>query len=139
MEKLMPGDTHAIPYSFGEAREAITIASQNMKSAEDFTRKAHEDAAAAERAYRVALAKRIVEIHAEGSAWTVCQDLARGDRSVADLRYRRDVAEGVKEAAQSSTWRHTADRRDLSKLVDWSMRVAPLGQMEDPSEMRRAV
>ncbi|HET6866216.1 MAG TPA: hypothetical protein VFH80_09840, partial [Solirubrobacteraceae bacterium] len=91
-------------------------------------------------AYRVALAKKIVELHAGGAAWTVCQDLARGDQSVADLRYRRDVAEGVKEAAQNAVWRHTADRKDLGKLVDWSMRVAPDGQHEESSSssMRRA-
>ncbi|HET6867716.1 MAG TPA: hypothetical protein VFH80_17490, partial [Solirubrobacteraceae bacterium] len=67
-----------------------------MRNAEQFMRQAFEDAANAERAYRVALAKKIVELHAGGAAWTVCQDLARGDQSVADLRYRRDVAEGVK-------------------------------------------
>lgn len=126
---------HFHPYDFAQARAAITTASENMKNSEAFTRKAFEDAANAERAYRVALAQKIVELHAGGSAWTVCQDLARGDRSVADLRYRRDVAEGVKEAAQSATWRHTADRKDLSKLVDWSMRVGVTGQYE---EMPRA-
>jgi len=123
---------HAQPYDFEQARRAVTTASQNMKAAEDFTRKAFENAASAERAYRVALAQKIVELHADGAAWTVCQDLARGDKTVAGLRYLRDVAEGVKEAAQTSTWRHTADRKDLSKLVDWSMRVAPLGQSEPP-------
>ncbi len=121
---------HVHPYDFAQARAAITVASQNMKAAEEFTRKAYADLAAAERAYRVALASRIVELHAEGAAWTVCQDLARGDRAVADLRYRRDVAEGVREAASSATWRLTADRKDLAALVDWSKRVAPDGQYE---------
>lgn len=121
---------HVQPYSFDEARTAITTASQNMKNAEQFLRDAFEKAAAAERAYRVALAETIVQLHADGAAWTVCQDLARGEKKVADLRYARDVAEGVKEAAQSATWRHTADRKDLGKLVDWSMRVAPDGQAE---------
>lgn len=127
---------HVHPYSFAEAREAITTASQNMRNAEQFVRQAFEQAAAAERAYRVALARKIVELHAGGAAWTVCQDLARGDKEVADLRYKRDVADGVKEAAQNATWRMTADRKDLGKLVDWSMRVAPDGQMDEP--IRRA-
>lgn len=124
---------HVQPYDFAQAREAVTLASQNMKNAEQFMRQAFEDSANAERAYRVALAKKIVELHAGGAAWTVCQDLARGDKTVADLRYARDVAEGVKEAAQNAVWRHTADRKDLGKLVDWSMRVAPDGQHEDAS------
>lgn len=126
------------PYDFSQARAAVTTASQNMKNAEDFTRNAHKDAAGAERAYRVALAERIVALHAEGVAWTVCQDLARGDKAVAELRYKRDVAEGVKEAAQGATWRHTADRRDLTELVNWSKRVAPDGQYEERPAIRSA-
>jgi hypothetical protein len=40
------------------------------------------------------------------------QDLAKGDKHVADLRFKRDVAEGIREAAVSALWRHTADRRE---------------------------
>ena len=130
---------HVHPYSFDEARQAITQASQNMKASEDFTRKAYEEHAAAERAYRVALAKKIIELHAEGVAWSSCSDLARGDRDVADLRYRRDVAAGVREAAQSATWRLTADRKDLLALVEWSKKVAPDGQYDSLSSPTRRV
>jgi hypothetical protein len=118
------------PYDWAEAKAAIERASQNMKSAEEFTREAYKLAGAAEKAYRVALAKRIVELRAEGVPATVCLDLAKGDAAIADLRFRRDVAEGVKEAAKSATWRHTADRKDLTGLVEWSRRVAPEGQYE---------
>lgn len=117
-----------VPYDFGEAKAAIERASQNMKSSEQFTRDAYDRAGAAEKAYRIALARKIVELHAEGIAWTVTQDLAKGDPQVAHLRYERDVAEGVKEAAVSATWRHTADRKDLTGLVEWSRRVSPDGQ-----------
>lgn len=120
------------PYDFGQARDLINGAKVAMQNAEQFTREAYKDAAAKEKAYRVALARRITELHGEGAAWTVCQDLARGDERVAHLRYERDVAEGVKEAAQSATWRLTADRKDLAALVAWSMRVAPDGQMDEP-------
>lgn len=123
-------EANAIPYSFGEARVKIDEASRAMKSAEEFLRDSFKEAARTEREYRMALAARILELHADGVAWTACQDVARGDAKVARLRYERDVAEGVKEAAQGVTWRHTADRRDLSKLIDWSMRVAPDGQHE---------
>lgn len=124
------------PYDWAQARDHIEAAKRAMQAAEQFTRQAYKDAAAAEKAYRIALAKRITEIHATGAAWTVCQDLARGDEKVAELRYKRDVQEGIKEAAQSATWRLTADRKDLAALVAWSMRVSPDGQFDEPA--RRA-
>ena len=116
------------PYDFNEARDAIREASAAMKAAENNRRDASRDLAEKERAYRVALARKIVEVHANGTAWTVSQDIARGDERVADLRYARDVAKGVLDAAETVAWRHTADRRDLSSLVNWSQRVAPDGQ-----------
>ena len=125
------------PYDWTEAREAVRQASEAMKNAEQARRDASEDLAAKERAYRVALARKIVEVHAEGAAWTVAQDLARGDKRVADLRYERDVAKGVLEAQETASWRQTADRRDLSKLIEWSQRVSPDGQQE-PQWSRRA-
>ena len=123
---------HQHPYSFGEARNTANVASNRMKASEAFTRQAYAKYADAERAYRVALAKKILELHAEGKAWTVTADIARGDKDVADLRYERDVAEGVKQAAQDATWRLTADRKDLGAFIQWSMRVAPDGQYVDP-------
>ncbi len=110
------------PYSFGEARAAAQKASAAQRQAEDFLRDTSRGAAQAEESYRVALAKRIVEAHAGGTAWTACQDIARGDPQVARLRFERDVAEGVKEAAQQAAWRLTADRKDLQALIDWSKR-----------------
>ena len=116
------------PYDFNEARDAIREASAAMKAAENNRRDASRDLAEKERAYRVALAQEIVRVHADGAAWTVAQDLARGEKRVADLRYERDVARGVLDAQETVSWRMTADRRDLSALVNWSQRVAPDGQ-----------
>lgn len=124
-------DFHVPPYSFGEARAAIERASVAQRNAEDRIREAYRDYGEAERAYRKALAVRITELRAEGTPATACADLARGDKHVADLRYRRDVFEGVREAAKSAVWRHTADRRELEQLVDWSRRVSPDGQYSD--------
>lgn len=119
---------HVQPYSFAEARAKVDEASRAMKAAEQARRDASKALAEAERAYRVALARKIVEVHADGAAWTVAQDLARGDKAVADLRYYRDVAKGVLDAAETVSWRHAADRKDLAALIDWSKRVSPDGQ-----------
>jgi hypothetical protein len=110
-----------------------------MKVAEGNRRDASEDLAQKERAYRIALARKIVEVHAAGSAWTVAQDLARGNDAVADLRYERDVAKGVLDAAETVAWRHTADRKDLAALIAWSMRSEPLGQSAEPDHYERAI
>ena len=110
------------PYDFQQARKAAENASRAQKAAEEFIREAARDFAVKEEAYRVALAKRIVELHAEGYAWTVCGDVARGEQHVARLRRERDIAEGVKDAAVQAAWRRAADRRDTERFIDWSMR-----------------
>lgn len=110
------------PYDFAQASELTRQASAAQKAAEDLLRSTSRDFAEKERAYRVALAKEIVTQHAEGAAWTACQDLARGNPKVAELRMLRDIAEGVREATQQQAWRAAADRKDLHGLISWSMR-----------------
>lgn len=131
-------ERNAVPYSFGEARETALRFQQAQIAGEQALRDASEQLALAEKLYRKALALRIVELHAAGTAWTVCQDLARGDEKVADLRYERDVAKGVFEATQTASWRHTANRKDCLELITWSRIVAPDGQTEQSSGIRRA-
>lgn len=126
-------DRAGIPYDFAEARQAVARAAQGQVAQEEARRQAAKGLAESERTYRVALAKAILTVHAEGSAWTVAQDLARGLQHVADLRYARDVARGVLDASEQAAWRHTADRKDLTQLVSWSMRVAPNGEQREPA------
>lgn len=110
------------PYDFTEAREAATRASRAQIAAEDFIKDSARQFAHAEEAYRVALAEEIVRLHAEGTAWSVCGDIARGAKRVAALRRERDIAEGVRDAAVQACWRRTADRRDTERFIDWSAR-----------------
>lgn len=112
---------HALPYSFTEARDTARRFQQAQLDGERQLKEASKALATAEKAYRMALAEKIVQVHADGSAWTVAQDLARGDKDVADLRYKRDVAKGVFEATQTASWRHTANRKDCLALIRWSM------------------
>lgn len=108
------------PYDFQQARQVAAAASRAQEQAEQFIREASKTFALAEEAYRVRLAEMIVELHAQGMAWTVCQDVARGQKDVARLRRERDIAEGVREAAQQATWRRAADRRDTERFIGWS-------------------
>jgi len=109
------------PFTFPEARHAAHVASQRQIAGEEARKQAAVDLADAERVFRKALAVKSVELHAEGVAWSAVDSLARGDAHVADLRYKRDVARGVLDAAESAGYRLQADRRVLEQLVRWSM------------------
>jgi hypothetical protein len=110
------------PYTFGEARNHAANASRAQIGAEDFIKDCARDYALKEEAYRVALAEAIVRLHADGTAWSSCGDIARGDKRVASLRRERDIAEGVRDAAVQAAWRRSADRRDTERFTEWSMR-----------------
>jgi hypothetical protein len=123
---------NATPFDFSEARAAARAASEAQAATENAMLDASKAKAKAEHDYRQALANRIISAHVEGIAWSVCSDIARGDKEVARLRYERDVAEGVCEALSQAGWRHASDRRDLSRLIVWSERMAPLGEQREP-------
>lgn len=117
-------------WDFHTALSASRKGKEGQEAAEKARGDATEAYALAERLYRMALSKRIVELIAEGKPATVARDLARGESPVADLGYERDVAEGVRDIAEQRAWRHTADRRDIQEFVQWSRIVAPLGEQQ---------
>lgn len=49
--------------------------------------------AEAEAEYRVNLATKISELRSQGIPVTIINDLARGDKKIAELRVKRDIAE----------------------------------------------
>lgn len=111
------------PFTLDEAREAARLASAQQAGAETELREQSKKLAEAERQYRMALAQERLRLHAEDSvAWTATDDMARGAKFVADLRYARDVQRGVYESAQAALWRHSADRKDVGRFVEWSAR-----------------
>lgn len=119
----LPAENTIRPLEIADAREAAHKASELQRSVEDRIRDASRALADAERQYRLKLTTRIMELHAqEGVAWTACESIAKGEKAVADLRFARDVAKGVLEAAQQQAYRYAADRRDLHRLIEWSQR-----------------
>ena len=120
------------PWDFDEARAACRKASQRQEAAELALKEAYIVAARAQENYRRALAEKILELRAEGLPATLCQDLAKGDKQVTDLRKMWDIAEGSKDAMQQNCWRHNADRKDAQRFADWSQRreMAETGHLE---------
>lgn len=110
------------PLQIADARDAAFKASEKQREVEDLIRRTSRDLAEAERAYRQKLSERILTLRAEEVAVTMCGEIARGEKAVADLRYSRDVAAGIFEAAKQQAFRRGADRRDVAALLDWSMR-----------------
>jgi hypothetical protein len=126
------------PYTFGQAKQAAANASKLQKSASDFSREMGQNFARKEEAYRMALAEEIVRQHDAGVAWTVAQDMARGDKHVAKLRRERDIAEGMREAAMQDAWRRVADRKDTQAFIEWSKQremAEGYGQSHEPEDM----
>jgi len=110
------------PFDIAGARDAVRVAGRVQAQVEDDLRSASRALAEAESAYRRALSESIVSLHADGTAWSVCGDIARGDKRVAGLRRDRDIAEGMLDATRQAAFRRGADRRDLSQLIRWSER-----------------
>jgi hypothetical protein len=54
-----------------------------------------EDAASKKRDYLIANAQKITVLKLAGSSITLIRDLVKGDKAVADLQYKWDIAEGV--------------------------------------------
>lgn len=125
------------PWDFPQAQEASREAQRLQIQAEQVYTAANDDLAAKERSYKVALAQEITRLHADGTAWTTAEELARGSSHIADLRYARDLAKGVMKGAESSLWRHAGNRKDTLAFIEWSRSVAPLGEF-DKHTMRAA-
>lgn len=59
-----------------------------------------KDYALKEYKYRTALSKKLVQLRAEGQAVTHLADIARGMEDIAELRFNRDIAEGLVKSAE---------------------------------------
>lgn len=131
--------TASQPFDFGQAQAANQEASARQRAAETFIVDCAKQYAEAERVYREALAAKILALKAEGVAWTSTGDIARGDATVAALKARRDVADGMREAAVQAAWRASKDRDAVAKFCEWSLRrdlAEGHGDTREPERMQ---
>lgn len=138
----MPRDPNTgflVAWDFQEAYNASEAAKSSQRECQERKKVAHENLAKKEQTYRVALALAITRYHAKGTAWTVCGDMARGEKEIAQLRFERDVAKGIVAAAEEEAWQHTADRKDVQEFITWSRIVAPLGQQQQTGHQSQAI
>lgn len=122
------------PWTFDEARDASDSAETEQRRVESEVTRAFKEYARAEKLYRVALARSILELKAGGMAVTACEVVAKGDPRIAELREERDIKEGLKETVKIAAWRVNADRHDTRDFIQWSMR-RDLAENPGPREM----
>lgn len=118
-------DNKLHPLEIADARQAAFRASEMQRECETRLKDTSKKLAEAERTYRRRLSIRILELHAgdgdtAGLAITTCETVAKGEKDVSQLRYLRDVAAGIFEAAKQESFRRGADRRDVNQLLHWS-------------------
>lgn len=116
------GENRLHPLQIEDARDAAYRASELQRDLEDTMRRAGKRLASLERAYRRALSVRMWELHNEHSVgWSTCYDLARGEEPIPTLRKKRDDAQSELDVLQQQAFRRGADRKDVGRLLDWSM------------------
>lgn len=71
---------------------------QNLDKAIDEIKARGKAKAEAEKDYRVELAKKILELRANGIPVSIINDLARGDEKIANLKMKRDIEESLYES-----------------------------------------
>lgn len=81
---------------------ALQDTSRKLNKAIDALNENGKRLANAEREYRIALAKKLLQLKDEKCPVTLSQDLARGDKDIADLRFNRDVADANYKATQEA-------------------------------------
>lgn len=110
------------PFTFDQAQTAAEESQREQEAAEERLREANAAYAAAEEAYRKALALEMWRLRRQSIAWSALGDLARGEETVAGLKRARDDAEGDRVIASHAVYRRGADRRDTEAFIDWSKR-----------------
>lgn len=116
------------PLDHTEARTALRECAENRHQAREWLQRATDDRALKEKAYRQARA--VAWLSAPEGTAKMREDWVN-DRT-AQARYERDVAVGVIKAAEERLEEIDAERASLHRLVDWSMKIAPLGEQREP-------
>jgi len=62
--------------------------------------------AKAERDYRVALAKEMLKLRAEGTPVTIISDLCRGNEKIATLKMKRDIADSLYDSCYQAIYNY---------------------------------
>ena len=80
--------------------DVIADKNRQLTKKNEELRELHEKHADAKRDYLTALAQKITALKIDGHSVTLIKDLAKGNKGVAELGYKVDVAYGVRDACK---------------------------------------
>lgn len=80
--------------------EEIEQAMIDLETCVSEYKKYNKDYAMKEKKYRILLSQRLTALRAAGEKVTHLADIARGQEDIAQLRFDRDIAEGLKKSAE---------------------------------------
>ena len=75
------------------------------------------DAAQTEHDYRIAVAKKMLELRAEGTPVTIIADITKGEKLIAKLKLDRDIAKGMSDACNQAIMAIRASMSGLQSLI----------------------
>lgn len=116
------------PYDFHDAFNRTVLFHNARKQAIEDYEDAMEKAADAKFDYRKAKATAFVTAAAEGG--TADAKKARAEELAAEAERARDIAEAMVKAAKERLDAVESDRAMANQLIQWSMRLAPMGAKE---------
>lgn len=90
---------------------------RDLDEANDRMRESGYRKAETEKEYRIAKAKKILDLRAEGFPVTICQDVAMGCVEVANKRFDRDCAEVEYETDREAVWSIKTSLRILNDEI----------------------
>jgi len=108
----------SVNYTGGDLLYELNTRMALMDAAQRELTKYTEEKAQTERDYRVALADCMNRLRADkGTPATILGDIARGQRSIADLKFKRDIATGMYDAAVSALNNYKLQARLLEAQI----------------------
>ncbi len=70
-----------------------------------------------EREYRIALSAEVLEQKAEGTKVTIISDICRGKKEIADLKFKRDVADTLYKSAEEAINAYKLELRTIEGQI----------------------
>lgn len=78
-----------------EVMNGLRVKNLELSTKNDELIRLSEDAANKKREYLIAMTAKITALRIDGEPITIIRDLVKGDKIVADLQYKWDIADGV--------------------------------------------
>lgn len=94
--------------------ETIKMMDQALESA----RKRGEESAQAEKEYRIAQSKKMLVLRDSNIPVTILNDIVKGDEAIADLRFKRDLAQVLYKSAQEAINVYKLELKAIEAQID---------------------